>query len=91
VERRDARARRSHRAAGFNPTYVAPHIRVPKLIVQGRYDEDTPLKTYSEPFFKLLSPPKQLFLYEGGHVPPSDVLMAATRDWLDQQLGPVRR
>ncbi len=69
----------------------APHIRIPKLIVQGTYDEDIPLKTAAEPLFKLLSEPKELYKYEGGHVPPIDVLLKATAGWLDQHLGPVRR
>ena len=61
----------SYRAinAAANPINFAPHIRAPKLIVQGRYDEDTPLRTATEPFFKLLSEPKRLTLYDGGHVP----------------------
>ncbi|MBA3639978.1 MAG: protein kinase [Acidobacteria bacterium] len=69
----------------------APHIRMPKLIVQGTYDEDTPLRTAAEPLFKLLSEPKELYKYEGGHVPPIDVLLKATAGWLDQKLGPVKR
>ena len=58
--------------------------------MQGRYDEDTPLRTQAEPLFKLLSQPKQLVLYDGGHVPTSDILMKATQGWLDGNLGPVR-
>ncbi|MDQ3488722.1 MAG: SUMF1/EgtB/PvdO family nonheme iron enzyme, partial [Acidobacteriota bacterium] len=69
----------------------APHIRMPKLIVQGTYDEDTPLRTAAEPLFRLLSEPKELYKYEGGHVPPIDVVLKATASWLDQHLGPVRR
>lgn len=28
-----------------NPINFAAHIRAPTILVQGRYDEDTPLKT----------------------------------------------
>ncbi len=77
--------------ADANPINFASHIRAPKLIVQGRHDEDTPLRTAAEPLFKLLPDPKRLFLYDGGHVPPSEVVMAATAGWLDEVLGPVRR
>ena len=73
-----------------NPLNFAPHIRAPKLIVQGRYDEDTPLRRLAEPLFNVLSQPKQLHLYDGGHVPTSDILMKATQGWLDGNLGPVR-
>ena len=72
-----------------NPINFASHIRVPKLIIQGRFDEDTPLKTATEPFFKLLVEPKRLFLYDGGHVPTVDILVSAVQPWLDEQLGRV--
>ena len=74
-----------------NPIYFASHIRGPKLIVQGRFDEDTPLRTAAEPLFKLLAEPKRLFLYDGGHVPTVEVSVGATQPWLDEQLGQVRR
>ena len=77
--------------ATVNPITFTPHIRAPKLIVQGRYDEDTPLRTATEPFFKLLSEPKSLTLYDGGHVPSVEVAMRATSGWLDEQLGRVAR
>ena len=74
-----------------NPIYFASHIKMPKLIVQGRYDEDTPLKTATEPLFKLLVEPKTLVVYEGGHVPTVEVSVASTQGWLDEHLGRVRR
>jgi dienelactone hydrolase len=77
--------------AEANPIHFAPHIRAPKLLVQGRYDEDTHLRTAAEPLFKLWPEPKRLVVYEGGHVPTNEVLMNATRDWLDEVMGPVRR
>jgi hypothetical protein len=77
--------------ATANPINFSPFIRPPKLVVQGRYDEDSPPRTAMQPFYKLLSEPKQLFMYDGGHVPSIEVTMAATRDWLDQHLGRVAR
>jgi hypothetical protein len=77
--------------AAANPINFAPHIRAPKLILQGRYDEDTPLRTATEPFFKLLSEPKILTLFEGGHVPSIEVVMGTTSGWLDEQLGRIDR
>jgi len=83
----------SYRAisAAANPINFAAYIRAPKLILQGRYDEDTPLRTATEPFFKLLSEPKRLTLYNGGHVPSVEVVMSSTSAWLEEQLGRVVR
>jgi pimeloyl-ACP methyl ester carboxylesterase len=83
----------SYRAinAAANPINFAAHIRAPKLILQGRYDEDTPLRTASEPLFKLLSEPKRLTLYDGGHVPSVEVVMSSTSAWLEAHLGRVVR
>ena len=78
-------------SATANPINFASYIRAPKLILQGRYDEDTPLRTATEPFFKLLSEPKLLTLYDGGHVPSLEVLMSTTMPWLEEQLGRVGR
>jgi formylglycine-generating enzyme required for sulfatase activity len=74
-----------------NPIYFASHIKMPKLILQGRYDEDTPLKTATEPLFKVLVEPKRLIVYEGGHVPTVEVSVASTQPWLDETLGRVQR
>ena len=77
--------------AEANPTNFAPHIQGPKLMLHGRYDEDTPLKTNGEPLFKLLRQPKRLVLYDGGHIPPSEFFVPAMNAWLDETLGPVKR
>jgi pimeloyl-ACP methyl ester carboxylesterase len=78
-------------AAAANPINFAGYIRSPKLVLQGRYDEDTPLRTATEPFFKLLTEPKQLVLYDGGHVPSIELTMRETSPWLDEHLGRVTR
>jgi pimeloyl-ACP methyl ester carboxylesterase len=77
--------------AQANPANFASHIRAPKLMVQGRYDEDSPLRTTAEPLFKLLSEPKQLYMYEGGHVPPIETVISAASGWLDEMMGRVQR
>jgi dienelactone hydrolase len=81
----------THVIAAANPANFASHIRAPKLMVQGRYDEDSPLRTTAEPLFKLLAEPKKLYLYDGGHVPPLETMIRATGGWLDETMGPVRR
>ena len=77
--------------ARVNPINFVSHIRAPKLIVQGRYDEDTPLRTATEPFLKLLPEPKKLVIYEGGHVPPVETMMKVASGWLDDTIGRVVR
>src|SRR5436190_7464393 len=74
-----------------NPINFAPHIRVPKLMSHGKYDEDTPLKTQGEPLYKLLREPKRMVVFEGGHVPSTEFLINTINSWLDETLGPVRR
>jgi formylglycine-generating enzyme required for sulfatase activity/predicted Ser/Thr protein kinase/predicted esterase len=77
--------------AAAEPANFAPHIRAPKLILQGRYDEDTPLKTQTEPLLKVLPEPKRLVVYDGGHVAPPALMVSTVATFLDQVLGPVRR
>ena len=48
-------------------------------------------RTTTEPLFKLLPEPKQLTLYDGGHVPSLEVMMSASSAWLEAHLGPVGR
>ena len=74
-----------------DPANFAPHIRAPKLILQGRFDEDTPLKTQSEPLLKILPDPTRVVLYDGGHVAPPELLVPTVGAFLDQVLGPVKR
>lgn len=75
--------------ATANPINFAPYIRVPKLMLQGRYDEDSPLRTAAEPLLKLLTEPKRLTLFDGGHVPSVEVSMSAISGWLEEQMGRV--
>ena len=77
--------------AEANPLNFASHVRAPKLIVQGRYDEDTNLRTAADPLFSLLAEPKKRVIYEGGHVPNVELLMGVASPWLDETLGRVVR
>jgi hypothetical protein len=60
-------------------------------MLQGLYDEDTPLRTVAEPLYALLSEPKRLVTYEGGHVPSVELAFRTISAWLDETMGPVRR
>jgi len=74
-----------------NPINFAPHIRAKLMVIHGRYDEDTPLKTQAEPLFKILHEPKRLVLYDGSHVPSTELYVTNVNAFLDETLGPVRR
>lgn len=75
--------------AEATPSNFASHIRAPKFLLSGRYDEAHPFKLLVEPLFKLLSEPKQLVVYEGGHTPPIEIYVPAVNGFLDQTLGKV--
>jgi hypothetical protein len=78
--------------AEANPINFAPHIRVPKMLMHGRYDENLSLKTEAEPLFRVLTEPKRVLIYEGGHIPPAlELLVTTMNGWLDQTLGEVKR
>jgi serine/threonine protein kinase/formylglycine-generating enzyme required for sulfatase activity len=68
-----------------------PHIRAPKLMINGRYDETHPFKTDAEPLYKLLREPKRLVVFDSGHIPPPELFIPIMNKWLDETLGPVSR
>jgi hypothetical protein len=68
----------------------APYVRVPKLLINGRSDEEHPWLTRGLPLWNLLSEPKELVLVEGGgHLPPLEDRIPALTGFLDRTLGPV--
>ena len=72
--------------------HFAPRVRVPVLMINGRYDFASPLETSQRPLFRLLgSKPgdKKHVLFDSGHVPPWPDVVRETLDWLDRYLGPV--
>jgi serine/threonine protein kinase/formylglycine-generating enzyme required for sulfatase activity len=75
----------------INPINLLPHIRAPKLILQGRYDELTPLKSQVEPLLGLLRGPRRFLSFNAGHALPPEISVAPINHWLDETLGPVRR
>jgi formylglycine-generating enzyme required for sulfatase activity len=76
-------------AANFN---FAPYIKAPKLLLNGREDEEHPWLTRALPLWNLLQQPKKLVLVEGaGHVPPLQERVPAINRFLDETLGPVLR
>jgi serine/threonine protein kinase/formylglycine-generating enzyme required for sulfatase activity len=73
-----------------NSINFAPRIRAPKLLLNGRYDEEHPWIRNALPLWRLLREPKRLMLVEGGHLPPAELRVPAINEWLNETLGPVR-
>ena len=74
---------------GFN---YAPRVRVPVLMINGRYDFAHPLETSQQPLFRALGTPaanKRHVVLNSGHVPPWPDVVRESLDWLDRYLGPV--
>lgn len=69
----------------------APYIRAPKLLLNGRNDEESHWETRALPLWELLSEPKELMLIEGaGHLVPVEERIPAMAGWLDRTFRPVR-
>jgi formylglycine-generating enzyme required for sulfatase activity/tRNA A-37 threonylcarbamoyl transferase component Bud32/dienelactone hydrolase len=76
-------------AANFN---FVPRIRVPKLMVNGRQDEEHPWNTRALPLWNLLREPKELKLYDGvGHRPPVEMRAQSINEFLDRVMGAVNK
>jgi formylglycine-generating enzyme required for sulfatase activity/tRNA A-37 threonylcarbamoyl transferase component Bud32/dienelactone hydrolase len=77
-----------------DPFHYAPRVRIPVLMLNGRYDFFFPIETSQIPLFRLLGTPadaKRHVVYDGSHFVPRGVLMRETLDWLDRWLGPTGR
>jgi eukaryotic-like serine/threonine-protein kinase len=74
-------------AANFN---FAPYIRAPKLVINGRQDDEHPWQTRGKPLWDLLRQPKELLLVDGaGHLVPVEIRTPRINAFLDRTLGPV--
>ena len=73
------------------PNY-APRVKLPVLMLNGRYDMVSPLESSARPMFELLGTPpahKVLHVYESDHSVPRSELIRESLAWLDTYLGPV--
>jgi dipeptidyl aminopeptidase/acylaminoacyl peptidase len=73
------------------PNY-APRVRLPVLMLNGRYDLAVPFEAASRPLYQLLGtrpPDKVLKVYECDHGIPRTELVRESLAWLDKYLGPV--
>ena len=78
-----------HALPEANAINFAPRIAPPKLLLNGRYDEEHPWDACALPLWRLLREPKRLILVESGHVPPAEARVSPINAWLDETLGPV--
>jgi hypothetical protein len=72
--------------------YVS-RIRIPTLMLNGRYDLRYNIDINVTPFYKLLGTPekdKQLKIYPTDHWVPKSEIMKETLNWLDKYLGPAK-
>jgi pimeloyl-ACP methyl ester carboxylesterase len=71
----------------------APHVTVPVLMLNGRYDFILPLESSQKPMLRTLGSraedKKHVILDIGHGWPPRQRLIRETLDWLDRHLGPV--
>jgi len=76
-----------------DPFHFLPRVRVPVLMLNGRYDEAFPLESSQRPLFQLLGSPaaaKRSVLYDDGHNLPRAPMITESLAWFDRWLGPVR-
>lgn len=72
----------------------APRIRIPVLMLNGRYDLSFPAGANQVPLFHLLGTPedqKRYVLFDFGHLPVQPLEIKETLDWFDRYLGPVSK
>jgi eukaryotic-like serine/threonine-protein kinase len=76
-----------------DPINFASRVKVPVLMVNGRYDFFFPTETSQKPMFFLLGTPpkdKRHVVFEAGHVPPNDLMIKEVLDWLERYQGPLQ-
>jgi dienelactone hydrolase len=68
-------------------------VRVPMLMLNGRYDFFFPYETSQLPYFELLGTPdehKKIIVHDTSHAFPATDLARESLAWLDTYLGPVQ-
>lgn len=68
-------------------------VKVPTLMLNGKYDLTFPYDLTVKPMFDLLGTPadkKELKLYDRDHSVAGDEVIKETLVWLDRYLGPVK-
>jgi dipeptidyl aminopeptidase/acylaminoacyl peptidase len=76
-----------------NQINYVTRVKMPTLMLNGKYDTMWPYETSIKPMFDLLGTPdghKELKVYETDHIPPRNEFIKETLAWLDRYLGPVK-
>jgi pimeloyl-ACP methyl ester carboxylesterase len=76
-----------------DPFNFVGRVKIPVLMLNGRYDHYFPVETAQKPMFMMLGTPgadKKWIVYDGGHFVPRDQLVKETLAWLDRYLGSVK-
>lgn len=77
-----------------NEINYVTRVRIPTLMLNGKFDMSFPYDTTVKPMFDLLGTPKdqkELKLYDTDHFIPRNEFIKETLAWLDRYLGPVNR
>jgi pimeloyl-ACP methyl ester carboxylesterase len=76
----------------IDPLNYAPRVRIPTLMLNGRYDFGLPIETSQRPLFVLLGSPaehKRHAILEFGHALVIEAVAREILPWLDRYLGPI--
>ena len=77
----------------MDPVNYVPRIKIPVLMLNGKYDTGFSYENVVKPFFNLLGTPvkdKKLILYETDHYVPKSEIVKETLNWLDKYFGPAK-
>ena len=77
-----------------HPINYVTRVKIPTLMLNGKYDSAFPYETSGKPLYDLLGTPdehKELKLYDTDHIPPLNESIKEILAWLDRYLGPVNR
>jgi hypothetical protein len=77
-----------------DPVNFASRVKLPVLMLNGRFDFFFPTDSSQEPMFDMLGTPaehKRRIVYDTSHTIPRTELIRESVSWLDRYLGPVKR
>lgn len=77
-----------------DPINYVGRVKIPTLMLNGRYDMSIPFDQCVKPMFELLGTPqgqKELKIYDSDHTIPTAEFIKETLRWLDKYLGPVKK
>jgi eukaryotic-like serine/threonine-protein kinase len=71
----------------------APRVKIPVVMINGRYDFIFPWQTSQNPMFRLLGTrgtDRRHAMFDAGHIPPRNDIIREALAWLDRYLGSVK-